>query len=380
MTTDPFRGLLDPFAWWDIGQTYDKYNAFFDVVIFSAIFIALAQAILGRKFPRRPGRALSAALGIFMGVGLTLLEQQFGWNLRMAGGVAAVIVMIIFAMLMMPFLLQFNLNKRTAGTLVFLILYFMLKALSPAAIRFINEYFPFLNLLAAIAVIYGFWLIIRRVLPNDASAVFKTSDAGMVARLDQPREKSELHLLKKTNRKAVPEAKKNAKQIEHTLQALRNEIQKPNPNFKQIAQATATIAHRADSAVAKIDKLRILDRRLRNFDWHELQQMRNYCRELGEADREKLKQQLLLERKKILEEHAIEQTISSCENLYSNLRSKLDGIGRAALAKNKAETVAAINTALQLDSQLKGMLDKLQKAEKLLFKLTRLKLNDEKKI
>jgi len=380
MTTDPFRGLLDPFAWWDIGQTYDKYNAFFDVVIFSAIFIALAQAILGRKFPGRPGRALSAALGIFMGVGLTLLEQQFGWNLRMAGGVAAVIVMIIFAMLMMPFLLQFNLNKRTAGTLVFLILYFMLKALSPAAMRFINEHFPFLNLLAAIAMIYGFWLIIRRVLPNDAGAVFKTSDAGMVARLDQPREKNELHLLKKTNRKSVPEAKRNAKQIEHTLHALKNEIGKPNPDFNQIAKATATIAHRADSALEKINRLRILDRRLRHFDWHELQQMRNYCRELSEEDRDKLKKQLLLERKKILEEHAIEQTINSCETLYSNLRKKLDGIGRAALAKNKVETISSIDSALQMDNQLRGMLNKLQKAEKLLFQLTRLKLNDEKRI
>ena len=208
MTSDPFRGLLDPFAWWDIGQTYDKYNAFFDLVIFSAIFIALSQAILGRKFPGRPGRALSVAFGIFMGVALTLLEQRFGWNLRMAGGVAALILIIIFAMLMMPFLLQFNLNKRTAATVVFLILYFMLKALSPEALRFIDEHFPFLHLIAAMAMIYGFWLIVRRFLPNDAGAVFKTSDAGMVARLDQPREKNELHLLGKMKRKAIPEVKK----------------------------------------------------------------------------------------------------------------------------------------------------------------------------
>lgn len=380
MTSDPFKGLLDPFAWWDIGRTYDKYNAFFDVIIFSAIFIALAQAILGRRFPGRPGRSLSVALGIFMSVGLTLLEQQFGWNLRMAGGVAAVIIMIIFAMLMMPFLLQFNLNKRTAGTLVFLILYFMLKALSPASMQFIDRHFPFLHLIAVIAVIYGFWLIIRRFLPNDEGAAFKSSDAGMVARLDQPREKSELHLLKKMNRKSVPEAKKNAKQIEHTLQSLKHEINKPKPNFKQVAEATATIAHRADSAVEKIDRLRILDRRLRNFDWHELQQMRDYCRELGDEDREKLKKQLLLERKKILEEHAIEQIIKSCETLYSKLRKMLDTIGRAALAKNKAETSKTIDSALQLDRQLKGMLDKLQKAEKMLLKLTRLKLGDEKKV
>lgn len=34
MSRDPFGGVLDPFAWWDISATYDKYSGFFDLVIY----------------------------------------------------------------------------------------------------------------------------------------------------------------------------------------------------------------------------------------------------------------------------------------------------------------------------------------------------------
>jgi hypothetical protein len=33
MSRDLFSGILDPFAWWDIGATYNRYSAFFDLVI-----------------------------------------------------------------------------------------------------------------------------------------------------------------------------------------------------------------------------------------------------------------------------------------------------------------------------------------------------------
>jgi len=374
MSYDPFAEALAPFAGWNLAATYDKYYALFDLIIYCTIFIALCQAIFGARFRGRPGRALASALGIALGTALAISESQFGWNLRMAGGLAAIIMLILFGLLLFHLLHQLGMKWDTAALASYIIIYLLTAGIYPQVLRDA----PALVLIAAIAFLICAWKLIMRLWTKGKPE--NQNDAGFVAALDRKREKNELRQLQKTEGRDLPEARKEERRIEKTLKGLKTELQQANPDFKEIAQSTAAIAHKTDHVIQNLDRVRIMDRRLRNFDWHELQQLRDYCKELGDDDRKKLQQQILLERKKILEEHAIEQLLKSAETMYQHLRQQIDSIALHAQAQSQPKTLSAVETAIRMEPPLKNELKQIKKAEQKLKALTRLKLKDEKKI
>lgn len=371
MSYDPFADALAPFANWNLAATYNRYYALFDLIIYCTIFIALCQAIFGARFRGRPGRALATALGIALGTALAISEAQFGWNLRMAGGLAAIIMLILFGLLLFHLLHQLGMKWDTAALASYLIIYLLAAGMLPQVLRDA----PALVLIAAIAFLICAWKFFMRLWPHAKPG--EQNDASFVATLDRKREKSELRQVRKIEGREIPEARKEDRRIEKTLKGLKTELEQSNPDFKRVAQATAAIAHKADDVIRTLDKVRVMDRRLRNFDWHELQQLREYCQELGEEDRKKLQQQILLERKKILEEHAIEQLLKSAETRHRELRQQIDVIAAHAMAQKKPQALSATETALRMEQQLKSDLRQIKKAEHKLCALTRLKLKDE---
>lgn len=374
MSYDPFAEALAPFAGWNLAATYDKYYALFDLIIYCTIFIALSQAVLGTRFRGRPGKALATALGIMLGTALAISEAQFGWNLRMAGGLAAIIMLILFGLLFFHILHQLGMKWDTAALVAYIIIYLLTAGIYPKILRDA----PALVLIAAIAFLVCTWKLLMRLWPKAKPG--DGNDAGFVASLDRKREKNELKQMNKTQGRELPQAQKEDRRVEKTLKGLKAELGQPNPDFKMIAQATAAISHKTDHVIQILDRVRILDRRLRNFDWHELQQLREYCKELGEDDRKKLQQQILLERKKILEEHAIEQMLKTAETRHQELRRQIDIVATHALAKSQAQTLTGVETALRMEQQFNGGLKQIKKAERKLKALTQLKLKDEKKI
>ena len=186
MSYDPFSAALAPFAGWNLSSTYDTYYALFDLIIYCTIFIALCQAIFGARFQGRPGRALASALGIALGTALAISESQFGWNLRMAGGLAALIMLILFGLLLFHLLHQLGMKYNTAAMAAYIIIYLLTAGIYPQVLR--NA--PALVLIAAIAFLICAWKFLMHLWPKSKSG--KGNDAGFVATLDRKREKSEL--------------------------------------------------------------------------------------------------------------------------------------------------------------------------------------------
>ena len=374
MSSDPFAAALAPFANWNLAETYARYYALFDLIIYCTIFIALCQAIFGTRFRGRPGKALATALGISLGTALAISEAQFGWNLRMAGGLAAIIMLILFGLLLFHLLHQLGMKWDTAALVSYIIIYLLTAGIYPQVLRDA----PALVLIAAIAFLICSWKFLARLWPHAKPE--NGNDAGFVARLNQKREKSELKQVNKIQGREIPVAQKQDRKVTKTLHGIKTELQHSTPDYKAVSQATVEISHQTDYVIQTLDRIRIIDRRLRNFDWSELQQLREYCKELGDEDRKKLQQQILLERKKILEEHAIEQMLKSAEIRHQELRRQIDIIATHTMAKNKNQSLAATETALRMEQQLKHGLKQIKKAEQKLKALTRLKLKDENKI
>ena len=138
------------------------------------------------------------------------------------------------------------------------------------------------------------------------------------------------------------------------------------------------MSHKSDEVTQTVDKIRILDRRLRNFDWRELQELSSYYRELNDTDNEQLKQQIQLEREKIVQEHAIQELAEQCERRQAQFRRTVDETGGACHIQDRDGATQHIADALALEEAQKEDLHRLRQAEKRLLALTRQKLKHEK--
>lgn len=347
MSRDPFEGVLDPFAWWDISGTYDKYAGFFDLVIYSTIFIAVANIAFTGRFTGRAGKAMATTIGIALGVSLTIAERQFGWSLRQAGPIAVLIALLLVGFLILHVLVRIHVSWKLAVPLSYVIVYLFVRAMSPALMAAIADRMPFINLLSAVIFLICVWQIGVALWPKrSGDGTPGGHDAGFIAGLDRPNEEREIRIEKKIKRHLAPEARRETTRLEHTLQALAKELKKERPDYKAVAQALSGIAHKADEVVRTIDRIRTLDRRLRNHDFHQLQDLGSYYQELSDADKGLLREQINLERSKIVQEHAIVELADACERRHGHLRATLDQAARACFASDRASAIQQVETAV----------------------------------
>ena len=380
MSIDPFAGILDPFAFWNITATYDRYAVFFDLVIYCALFIALAHAVFAGRFSGRPGKVMSSVIGIALGVSLVLVEQQFGWTLRMASPLAALLALLLVGFVLLQTMIHIQVPWTLAVPLTYVTIYLFLRAVSPAMMTAIAEKVPFVHLLTAIMFLICIWRIGVAVWPSGISIRRDRGDAGFVASLDRDTEKREFRVIKNMKRRLLPEAERETVQLERNLGALRAELNAKVPNWDQVAQVSSHISHKADDVIQTIDRVRVLDRRIQNFDLHEMSQLNAYYQQLGTQDRERLKNQMLLERRKIIQEYAIEQLTDECERRHQEFRRLMDTLGEAARCRDREAGLKAVTQALAVEEQQRQEMKRVLRAEKMLLSATRQKLGDERHV
>jgi len=379
LSHDPFAGVLDPFAYWDISATYDRYAAFFDLVVYCAIFIALCHVVFTRRFTGRAGKAMATAIGLALGVSLAVVERQFGFSLRQAGPIAVFIALLLVGFLILHTMLTVRVKWKLAAPLTYVLIYLFVRAVSPALFGAIAARIPFVNLLSAIIFLICVWQVGVALWPKgEGHGRGESSDSSFISGLDQKDEKREIRVEKKIKRHLAPEAQRETARIEHSLEALQKELRRDAPDWKAIEEALSGIAHKSDDVIRTVDRIRILDRRLRNFDWHELQQLSGYYNELNDSDRERLKEQILLERRKIVQEHTIVQLTERCERRQREFRSTIDQAGRACSMEDREGASQHIAQAIHVEEQQKADLKALRRAEKRLLSLTKSKLRKEK--
>ena len=380
MSIDPFSGILDPFAFWDIGATYDRYAGFFDLVIYCALFIALAHVAFESRFSGRSGKVMAGVVGIALGVSLVLVEQQFGWSLRKASPFAALLALLLVGFLMLQTMIRIQVPWALAVPLTYVIIYLFLRAISPEMMKAISTRIPFIHLLTAVMFLICVWRIGVAIWPTGISVARHEGDARFVATLDRDTEKREFQLIKKLKRKLAPEAVNETERLERNLDAIRTELNRNAPNWNQIAQVSSHVAHEGDTVIQTVDRIRVLDGRIKRFDLRDLGQLNAYYQQLSDQDRERLKSQIVLERQKIIEETAIEQLAENCERRHQEFRRIMDVLGQAAYRHDRQAGIEAASQALSLEEQQKRDMQRLQRAEKLLFAMTKRKLGEEKHV
>lgn len=378
MSRDPFAGILDPFAWWDIGATYSRYAGFFDLVIYCSVFIAIAHVVFTSRFTGRPGKVMATAVGVALGVSLAAVERQFGWSLRSASPIAALIGLLLMGFLLLQTMVRIHVPWTLAVPLTYVIIYLFLRAVSPQVVSAIAARIPFLHLLTAVMFLICVWRIGVAIWPKrHGDDGVGRDDSSFVSGLNRKLEEREIKAEKRMKRHFIPEIRHETARLERNLEALQRELKRDKPDLQAVAHALSDMEHKSDDIVAQIDRVRTLDRRIRNADWHELQELGSYYRELSEGDREKLKEQILLERRKIVQEHAIVGLAERCEGRQQQFREILDRAARACLSGDRQSVSQHISTAISIEQAQKDDLYRLKTAEKRLLALTKLKLRKE---
>ena len=321
---------------------------------------------------------MATAIGLALGISLTLAQQQFGWNLRQAGPIAVFIALLLVGFLVLHVLLRVHVAWKLAVPLTYVLLYLFVRAMSPSMLQAVASRVPFINLLSAIIFLICVWQVGVALWPKGRGhGETAASDSSFIAGLDRKHEQREVKVEKRIRKRLAPQAQRETARLQHNLEALLKELKRGSPNWRAISEALSGIAHRADDVVQVIDRIRVLDRRLRNFDWHELQELSGYCSDLDEKDREALKEQILLERRKIVQEHAIVQLAERCERRHQSLRKALDQAAKACSREDRDSTSHHISAAVATEEQQRDDLKRLLRAEKRLLGLTRLKLKKE---
>ena len=379
MSRDPFSGILDPFAWWDISATYNRYAGFFDLVVYCTIFIAVAHVVFTSRFTGRPGKVMATVIGIALGMSLAAVERQFGWSLRSASPIAALIGLLLMGFLLLQTMVRINVPWTLAVPLTYVVIYLFLRAISPQLMSAIAEKIPFLHLLTAVMFLICVWRIGVAIWPKrqgDDPAV--RDDSSFIAGLNRKLEEREIKAEKRMKRHQIPEVRHESARLERNLEALQRELKKDKPDLKAVAQALSDVAHRSDALTQDIDRIRTLDRRIRNADWHELQELGHYFQELNEGDRERLKEQIMLERRKIVQEHAIVELAERCERRQQQFRNVLDQAARACFSDDRAGVSQQLSSAISIEQAQEEELHGLKTAEKRLLALTKMKLRKER--
>ena len=177
-----------------------------------------------------------------------------------------------------------------AMPLTYMVIYLFLRAVSPELMSAIADRVPFLHLLAAVMFLICVWRIGVAIWPRrHGDDPVARDDSSFIAGLNRKLEEREIKAEKRMKRHLIPEVRHESARLERNLEALQRELKRDKPDLKAVAQALSDIAHKSDDIVAGIDRVRILDRRIRNADWHELQELGHYYQELtvrsGEAER-----------------------------------------------------------------------------------------------
>lgn len=320
MPSAPLSGLLDSLAKWNVVGTYSRYAAFLDPLLYCALFIALTNAALSRRFPGRPGRVLGAVTGLALGIAFTMTAQSFGWSLRKAGPIAvlALITFIGSALLRTAF--------RTA--------------------RSRKQY--------AIA-----------------------DDSGFIARLNRRGEQKQLKVERAIKRRMVPFAKHRTGRAKADLNSILSEVERKNPDWQAVSRELTAVATRGGQVFQAIERIRLLDQRLEKFDWRELRNLTAYYRELSDEDKAKLKEQITLERRKIVQEHIVLQLAKRCEERQRAIQQLLKEASSAASKQDRAVTSRTVSRVMALETEQKGDIKALQAVERKLLRLTKKKLRKE---
>ncbi|MGH7133356.1 MAG: hypothetical protein ACREJO_15595 [Phycisphaerales bacterium] len=97
-----------------LARWYEQYPAVIDGLIYLVLFTGLVHVSLGRRFHGRAGNAVSAAVGIAMAIGASVMARQRDFSLDKLGPLAWLVLLLVLAVVLYDLLRSVGLGRWTS--------------------------------------------------------------------------------------------------------------------------------------------------------------------------------------------------------------------------------------------------------------------------
>ena len=374
--------LLSPFEGLDLLKIYSRFPQFIDFILFSVIFIGLAQAILHKKFEGKGGKAVIIGFGLSLALGLVLVEKQWGFSLMSFGHIAFAILLVLMALFTFKLVFQATeMSMIMKICLSYIVMFVMLNIIANKFFLYITGKAPFIHgVLVLCLIIAGIRLIIML---SSGFSKFKAGSLGVVdkgfkniMRKVKP-EASDLHKEKRIEKRGlgnfIHEEEKESRIIINELDDiidLIDEYEVTGKGGRQIIDKLKDIISREHIVSKRINEIKWDNKRLESFDYGLLKDFKQEYIALPDTAKKYIRKEIIDEKKKI----GIEEKIKYFENLLGKLDTDFKYTLGSAInhlkLKEFEDAKSLLEKARSFESSSQKVSDDLGKLEKHLVKLT----------
>lgn len=379
---NPLDTLLQPLHGLDIAATYQRHGAYIDFVIYLVVFTGLSHFVYTKRFPGRAGKAISIGISLALSTAMTVFSQQTGFRLGNLGGIAGMLLLAMFALMVFTFIKQLGGHTTNSGLVAFIAAYMITRAAFPEVYQWIqhSEFAQWLDatVLLAVPVLLVILLLrakskLRNVLGKNIPDVQRDT----IAERTKQNELGELWNAKREERessRAEKRAARKGKQIGRNIDSIIQTLKREGTTHEATTRIQRTLRslQREDTEQANaLNRLKLLNEKLQRWDIQSFRTLSDLYRRLSPQEQAKLKTAIQNEQRSILKTKSIQETEQKITNARQDYLSYLN---RAINALGHYETQTAIDNLLgarKAEGDLRVLLDQIRHIHKQMLKLTR---------
>jgi hypothetical protein len=388
-SSNPLNDLFHPLQYLDIGSFYDQYHYWIDFFIFLCLFISVGKITLGRRFGGREGKVLSAVVGLVLALSLSLLEYRVGFSIKSFGPFAAGILIFLVGLVIFYLVKSFGAGTVSSGSFAFAITYFLVRASLPELFLWAedNPLFALLHLVLFVVFMVSIFKIVGSLFSGKGiKSLGRTlmhspnPDSNLRKNIDN--EKREIHLIKSDLRRTTKKGGKESSNIIEQLEEMIRIIEKYGSTDRArhlIADKINVIASKENLILKQLAYLKDLSERIENFDLKLFRELRARWDRVPDRDKDILKEEILLEKNKIISEEELRKLESVLSKYDNNFRLCLSNAVQCLKSNQPSQARDWLFKAIKCEEGAMNIFKEMKELENRLLKLTRREFKTFKK-
>ncbi len=394
-SSNPLDILFSPLQNLDMANFYGLNHSWIDFFIFLCLFVSVARLTIGRRFQGREGRVLSVAIGLVLALSLSLMEIKMGFSISSFGPIAAAIIVFLMGLVIFYLIRSVGAGFGAAGALSFIITYFLIRATVPNFFLWIeeNQWTALVHLGLVIALMISFWKVIasffsRGKMKSLGRSLESSHDPNLELEPRVRMERNEKSLIKRRleriTKKGIREGKEIIEDLYEIIKII-DEYGDTDHARHLIAEKINHISPRENLILKQLTYLKDLSQRIESFDFKSFNELKGRWDKVPEKERNIVKEEILLEKNKIISEEKIRELETELLKYDKDFRDDLN-TGVACLRSNQpdqarewiSKAIKAEEEAMNIFKVMKGVEDRLLKLTRMEFKTLKKEAKEEK--
>jgi hypothetical protein len=360
-----------------------------DFVIFFCLFVSVAKLTLGRRFEGREGRVLSIVIGLVLALSLSIMERKMDFSIRSFGPIAAAILILLMGLVIFYLVKSVGSGNAAAGSVALITTYFLIRATVPNFFLWLeeNNWAASIHLALLVAVVIAFWKVVssfwsRGSIQSWGRPLERSHDPDLDQKENINRERSERPLIKSRLEGITRKGIKEGREIIEDLKEMVKIVDKYGDTDRGrhlIAEKIKELAPRENLILNRLASLKEISERIENFDLKAFKELGARWDKVPEKERNIVKEEILIEKDKILSEEKLRELESELARYDKDLRYGLNMAVASLRSNQPSQARDWLTKAIKAEEEAINIFEEMKRLEDRLLKLTRMELRTFKK-